>query len=193
MDEKRSRSTAEVRRATVVAKAIPVFAATGYHATPVTAVADAAGISQAYVFRLFRDKLGLFLAALEHTFDEIERALEAGAVAAPGASPDELLTAMGDAYAGLIADRSLLMMQVHAQSASDVPEIRAALADGNRRIWQYARSRSGAGVAAVQAFLAYGQLCHLIVTAGLDEVDEPWAGEIVQNMTHFPARRAGSA
>ncbi len=115
MDEKRSRSTAEVRRATVVAKAIPVFAATGYHATPVTAVADAAGISQAYVFRLFRDKLGLFLAALEHTFDEIERALEAGAVAAPGASPDELLTAMGDAYAGLIADRSLLMMQVHAR------------------------------------------------------------------------------
>ncbi len=45
----------------------------------------------------------------------------------------------------------------------------------------------------MQAFLAYGQLCHLIVTAGLDEVDEPWAGEIVQNMTHFPARRAGSA
>lgn len=187
MNEKRGRSTAEVRRATVVEKAIGVFAVTGYHATPVTAVADAAGISQAYVFRLFRDKLGLFLAALDHTFDLIERALEEGAATVPGGTADEILTAMGDAYAGLIADRSLIMMQVHAQSASDVPEIQAKLAEGVRRIWEYVRSRSRGDVPAVQGFLAYGQLCHLIVTAGLVEMTEPWALEVAAGMTHVEA------
>jgi len=187
MNEKRTRSTADVRRVTVVTKAVAVFAGAGYHATPVTAVADAAGISQAYVFRLFRDKLGLFLAALDHTFSEIERALEEGAASVPGGSPDEVLTAMGDAYAALIADRSLMMMQVHAQSASDVPEIRAKLAEGTRRIWLYVRSRSRGSAPAVQRFMAYGQYCHLIVTAGLSQVEEPWALEVADGMTHVEA------
>ena len=166
MSETRSRSTADVRRGTVIRKAVEVFAATGYHATPVTAVADAAGISQAYVFRLFKDKLG------------------EGAAKASGGTPDEVLAAMGDAYAGLIRDRSLLMMQVHAQSACDVPEIRAALASGTERIWRYARSRSRGDVAAVQSFLAYGHLCHLLVSAGLSDVDETWAVELTEGMTH---------
>jgi AcrR family transcriptional regulator len=48
-----------------------VFARSGYRATPVTEVASAAGVSQAYVFRLFDDKLHLFLAALEHCHEQI--------------------------------------------------------------------------------------------------------------------------
>lgn len=57
------RSTAEARRVTVLNTAVSVFARAGFHATPVTAVAAAAGISEAYVFRLFSGKLGLFVAA----------------------------------------------------------------------------------------------------------------------------------
>jgi AcrR family transcriptional regulator len=118
------RSTAEARRATVIAKAVTVFGKTGYHATPVTDVAEAAGISQAYVFRLFVGKLGLFVAALDHCFEQIVQALEQGADRKPDGSPAEILEAMGDAYADLIADRDLLMLQVHAQSAADEPTIR---------------------------------------------------------------------
>lgn len=65
------RSTADARRSFITARAVSAFARRGYDATQVTEVAEAAGISQAYVFRLFDSKLGLFLAALEHCHERI--------------------------------------------------------------------------------------------------------------------------
>lgn len=180
------RSTAEARRATVIDRAVHVFARTGYHATPVTEIAEAAGISQAYVFRLFKGKLGLFVAALEHCFELVAEAVAKGADRAPeGASPAEVLDVMGDAYAELIADRALIMMQMHAQSAADVPEIRAALRRGYATIVDLATERSGGTEAEVQHFIAYGQLCHLIVTAGLGDVSARWARTLTAGMTHY--------
>jgi AcrR family transcriptional regulator len=169
----------------VVSRAIGVFARSGYHATPVTEVAEAAGISQAYVFRLFNGKLGLFLAALDHCYAQILTSIEAGADRVPGGSPEQILEAMGDAYAELIADRGLLMLQVHAQSAADVPEIREALRRGYSDFVDFAKQRSGASDEDVQRFIAYGQLCHLIVTADLDGVDAPWARTLTAGMRHY--------
>ena len=184
------RSTADARRATVVARAVRVFAQAGYHATPVTEVADAAGISQAYVFRLFAGKLGLFVAALDHCFAQIEQALEAGADRVPDGSPAEILEAMGDAYADLIADRDLLMLQVHAQSAAGEPQIREALRRGYAGVVEVARRRSRANDSQVQQFVAYGQLCHLIVTADLDSIDQSWAKTLTGGMRHVGRRQA---
>lgn len=178
------RSTADARRASIVAHAVPVFARTGYHATPVTEVAAAAGISQAYVFRLFAGKLGLFVAALDAAYARIAQGLAEAADAAADASPAQVLRAMGDAYAHLIADRDLLMLQVHAQSAADVPEIKEALRRGYAALVTLARERSGAGDDEVQRFIAYGQLCHLIVTAELDELAAPWARVLTNGMRH---------
>ena len=93
---------------------------------------------------------------------------------------------MGGAYADLIADRSLLMLQVHAQSAATVPEIGAALRRGIESITTLVRSRSGASDEAVQRFVAYGQLCHLIVTTGLDEVPAEWARLLTAGIRHPP-------
>lgn len=179
-----ARSTAEARRATVVARAVSVFARTGYHATPVTEVAAAAGISQAYVFRLFDGKLGLFVAAIDHCYEQIRRTLRVSAEKMPAASPVEILDQMGDDYADLIADRDLIRLQIHAQSASDVPEIRDANRRGVASIVTLARELSGGTQAQVQQFIALGQLCHLIVAADLDEVDEPWARTLTRGMRH---------
>lgn len=178
------RSTAEARRATVLDRAVTVFARTGYHATPVSEVAEAAKISPAYVFRLFDGKLGLFVAALDHCFDRIVRALAAGADRSVGDEPVEVLDAMAVAYAELIADRDLLMLQVHALSAADVPEIGAALRHGYDRVVTYARERTGAADGEVQRFMAYGQLCHLIVAAGLDGEASRWARILTEGIRH---------
>ncbi|WP_025158542.1 TetR/AcrR family transcriptional regulator [Leifsonia aquatica] len=178
-------STADDRRSAVLASAITVFARTGYLGTPIAAVATDADISPAYVFKLFPGKESLFVAALERCFELIEQALERGARTADGGTPDEILDAMGLAYAELIADRSLLMLQVHAQSAADVPEIREALRRGLAGITRFAGIRSGADSDAVQRFIAYGQLCHLIVTLGLDEVPDAWARSITRGIRHF--------
>lgn len=177
-------STADERRETVIASAIDVFGASGYLGTPISAVAEHAKISTAYVFKLFPGKETLFVAALERCFDRIEEALEAGAAASEGQSPSDILWAMGDTYADLIADRSLLMLQVHAQSAASVPEIGAALRRGLARITRFTKTRSGATDDEVQRFIAFGQLCHLIVTTGIEDAGDDWARILTAGIRH---------
>lgn len=164
-----------------------VFARSGYQATPVTDVADAADISQGYVLRLFGSKLKLFVAVLDHCYEQICETLSEAADQAAGEPAEAMLAAMGDAYAALIGDRSLLMLQVHAQSASDVPEIRRAMRRGLQEIVELARERSGGSEDAVQRFMALGQLCHLIVTADLTAVDRAWARVLTHGMTEAAA------
>lgn len=177
-------STADDRRSAVLASAITVFARTGYLGTPIAAVATAADISPAYVFKLFPGKESLFVAALDRCFELIEAALDRGARSAGDGTPDEILDAMGLAYAELIGDRSLLLLQVHAQSAADVPEIHDALRRGLARVTRFAATRSGADEDAVQHFIAWGQLCHLVVTLGLDDVPDAWARTLTRGIRH---------
>ncbi|MFB2557357.1 TetR/AcrR family transcriptional regulator [Herbiconiux liangxiaofengii] len=178
-------STADVRRGAVVDSALTEFARSGYLGTSVATIATGAGISPAYVFKLFPGKEPLFVAALDECFRQVVGALETGASSADaGSRPEHVLDRMGDAYASLIADRRLLMLQVHAQSAADVPEIRAALRRGLERVTLFAKTRSGADDADVQRFIAFGQLCHLIVTTGLDSDSAPWASLIAHGFRH---------
>ncbi|WP_030903902.1 TetR/AcrR family transcriptional regulator [Streptomyces sp. NRRL F-5126] len=190
-EKDRVRSTASSRRGQVLDAGLAVFARSGYQATPVTEVATAAKISQGYVLRLFGTKLNLFVAVLDHCYQRICDTLAAAADEAAGEPAEAMLAAMGDAYAELIADRSLLILQVHAQSASDVPEIKAAMRRGLGDIVELARQRTGAGEEQVQRFMAFGQLCHLIVTADLDSVDRSWARTLTNGMRHVAAPRAG--
>lgn len=184
MTDREATPLVRARRATIIDGAIRAFARTGYHATPVADVARQAGFSQAYVFRLFDDKLTLFVAALDRCFERVGEAMAVGADRALTREPGEILEAMGDAYAALIADRDLIMLQVHAQSASDIPEVREAMRRGLAGVVALARDRSGADDAAIQRFIALGQLCHLIVTTGLEDVDTDWALVISAGITH---------
>jgi len=177
-------STSEARRDAVVDAAIAEFAHTGYHGTPISNVAALAGISQAYVFKLFPGKITLFVAALDRCFELVENALSAGAARVDGAEPEKILHAMGGAYAELIADNRLLMLQVHAQSAADIPEIAEALRRGFARVTRFAKKRSGAENAQVQRFIAYGQLCHLITTLDIDGDDGDWAAILNLGIRH---------
>lgn len=175
-------SDADTRRDDIVAAALTAFAARGFFATPVTAVADLAGISQAYVFKLFPTKEALFVAAVDRCYATILATLRQ---AAPqGASPDQVLSALAGAYARLIADRTILMIQVHAQSAGDVPAIRAALRRGLAAIVRETKALSGATDEAIQRFMAFGQLCHLITTADSFALNEDWAVLLAQNIRH---------
>lgn len=177
-------STSEERRPIVLDAAITAFARGGYRGTTVADVAAQAAISPAYVFKLFPGKETLFVAALDSCFEQIVAALDRGRTSTSKQTPDAILDAMGTAYAELIADRDLLMLQVHAQSAADVPEIAAALRRGFATVTEFASSRSGASDAAVQRFIAFGQLCHLVVTLDIDDSSEPWARMLASGLDH---------
>ena len=177
-------STADTRRPLVAAAALREFARGGYHGTTVANVAREAKISPAYVFKLYPRKEALFVAALEACFDQIVEALAEGADASASSLPNDVLGAMGDAYAALIRDRTLLLLQVHAQSVADIPEIGDALRTGLAKVTAFAMERSAGSDDDVQRFMAYGQLCHLIVTARIDEIPATWAQTLSHGIRH---------
>ena len=190
MTEDRMLSTAEARRAKVVDSAIATFARRGYHSATIADVAGNAGISPAYVSKLCASKAKLFAAALRECYDRILLALEQGAESAEDASPSGVLSAMGAAYAALIADRDLLMLQVHAQAAMAEPEIADAVREGMREVTSFVASRSGAESAQVQQFMAFGQLCHMLTNLDAFDLDEDWASILTEGIRHSaPLRR----
>src|SRR3954467_6088105 len=103
------RHSAGERREQLVAAAVPAFAVGGLHGTAVSAVTGAVGVTQPYAFSLFGTKKGLFLAAVEHSYDHLEATFRS---AAKGLSADDALRAMGDAYVALLEDRDWLLLQL---------------------------------------------------------------------------------
>ena len=171
----RTLSTAEDRREDVLAAATKVFASRGIHGTPTAAVAKEAGISQAYLFRLFPTKADLAVALVERCNERILATFRDAAAAAK-AGGEEVLPALGQAYAELLQDRDLLLMQLHAHAASpDVPEIRDATRRGFRRLVELVQAESAAPAEDLRRFFATGMLINVLVAMDAASLDEPWA------------------
>src|SRR4051812_27066931 len=92
------RKSAEERREQVLDAALDAFAEHGLSAST-DDIARRAGISQPYLFRLFRTKKELFIASVERCFRETKETFEH---AAEGKAGDDALKAMGKAYGELI-------------------------------------------------------------------------------------------
>ncbi|MFI6908294.1 TetR/AcrR family transcriptional regulator [Nonomuraea sp. NPDC050394] len=183
---RRQLSTADERKKVVLETAVSTFAGRGYFGTTTMDVAQRAGISQAYVYRLFPDKETLFVAVVEHCFALIRESLSDGAAAAGGSSPEKVLDAMGDAYARLVADRNLLLVKLHAQcAAASEAAIREVVRVGYARLVEYVRGVSGAAEADIQQFFARGMLCHLVVAIDAHQVDAPWARVLSDGLRHY--------
>ena len=170
----RTLSTAEERREEILQAAERVFAARGLHGTPTMEIAKAAGISQAYLFRLFPTKAELFMALVERCNERIFRTFtEAAATARAAGEP--VLTAMGMAYIGLLGDRNLLLNQLNAHAASDDPAIRDQVRRGFARLVELVERESGAGAEEVRMFFAQGMLLNVMAAIEAQDVDEHWA------------------
>ena len=171
------RMNSDERREEVLRAAAVAFAEGGYQGTTTEDVARRAGISQPYIFRLFSSKKELFIAVVDSCFERTDAVFEK---AADGLSGHEALMAMGVAYMKLIRDPVALLVQMHCFTAAvHDPEIRAAARRGLRRVWQTAGAASGADDDSLREWLAYGMLCNAIAALGLEDLDEPWAREIV--------------
>ena len=170
----RTLSTADERREEILVAAERVFAARGLHGTPTMESANAAGISQAYLFRLFPTKAELFMALVERCNERIFRTFtEAAATARAAGEP--VLTAMGMSYIGLLADRNLLLNQLNAHAACDDPAIRDQVRRGFARLVELVERESGAGPEEVRMCFAQGMLLNVMAAIQAQDVDEHWA------------------
>jgi AcrR family transcriptional regulator len=168
----RRRWPAAERRAAVLAAASIEFAVGGLAGTSTQDIADRAGISQPYVFQLFATKQELFLACCQDAFERIRSAFTA---AADGA--DEPLVEMAAAYLELLGDRTSLMIQMHAYTASSDPIVRDAVRREFGALVQAVADLGGADPRQARDFIAQGLLLNVWASLDLAELTttEPWA------------------
>jgi AcrR family transcriptional regulator len=159
----RARSTAQERRVELLAAALSEFAIGGLHGTSTEAIAKRAGISHAYLFRLFGTKKQLFIACAHLCRQRIQETFAAAAI---GADPTERLASMGQAYRAMLADRELLLSQMQLYAACSDPEIREVAREGFRGLVEEVGRLSGASGPQLQQFFAMGML--LNVAASMD-------------------------
>jgi AcrR family transcriptional regulator len=122
-----ARMSAEARREEIVGIAFRHFAEGGFDGTSTETIAKEAGVSQPYLFRLFKTKRGLYEACVDKCFEQVKGVFE-DAVA--GDTPEERFAAMGFAYGSrLLPDRHALLFQMRAYAVAD-PDIRAYVRTG---------------------------------------------------------------
>lgn len=175
-EKNRTLSTAEERRETLIEASIPVFAEKGYHAAPTTEIAKAAGISQAYLFRLFPTKEELFVAAVKRSCEVMYGSFVEAADRAEAAGEDPLQV-MGDAYGELVLEnRNMLLVQLHGQAISSyIPAVRETMREGFATLYSVAAERTDATPDELKVWMAGGMLVNVMTAIGANELDDPWA------------------
>lgn len=177
----RKLQTAEDRREDVMRAAMQEFARRGYYGTPTTDIAKGAGISQAYLFRLFPTKEELFIACVERTYRGVHNAFTKAA--APHAGDQEAsMEAMGDAYDELLRNSDMLLCQLHGYAACQEPAIRVAVRRGYKELVELVQHLSGAPDEEIQRFFAVGMLINVVAAMDAQELDEPWAKALMTDV-----------
>jgi AcrR family transcriptional regulator len=179
MSPTRQLSTAAERREVLIEAAVAAFAEHGFHGTPTTEIAKAAGISQAYLFRLFPTKSELYVAAVDRCYRRLGDAMRAAAEN-ESADGESVLERMGHAYAELLQDPTTLRatLQAFAAASGEDLAIREAVRRGYGDLVELIRSLTDAAGDELRDFVARGML--MTVLAGMDApaIDAPWAREL---------------
>ncbi len=173
------RMSADERRESVIRAAITEFARGGYNGTSTEAIAKRVGVSQPYLFRLFKNKRELFLAAAMRCLEETPKAFADALEVRPDSSPKE---AMAAAYMRLIDDRDRLLMQMQtyvavasAEAAGD-HELGEAIRAGWAEIWDQAQIALAGDAKDTADFLGCGMLINVLVALGFPEDHRVWSG-----------------
>jgi AcrR family transcriptional regulator len=160
------------RRSQVLGIAAREFAGHGLHGASVEAIAREAGITQAYVFRMFGTKKALFLELVGAAFDSFSDGM---AQAADGAGGLDALTLMGTRYYKSLSDRTTLLLQLQGFAACGDSDVRDLVRTRVARMWDTVAETTGLDPVTVKSFLAFGMLLNNAAALDADEVDEPWA------------------
>ncbi len=183
MSEKQSeRISAGERRESILAAASRVFGERGYIGATTDQIAQAAGISQPYVVRMFGSKEALFLEVLQRALDKLvvafRDAIAAGERAGePGAALDSRI---GSAYVDLIEDRGILLSLMQGFNMGHDPVIGAAARKGFLMIYRILRDEAHFDPERIRGFLAAGMLMNTLLALRLP--DEYSSDEAVQEL-----------
>lgn len=183
MTATRKRLPAAERRASILTAAAEVFGQRGYAAATTDAIAQIAGISQAYVIRTFGSKEALFIATAERGIDRVVDAFRAAIADADTSARIE--PRLGEAYVRLAQDRGALVMLLHLFTLGADPAIGPIARDGFLRIYAVLREEAGLSAARATTFLGNGMLVSTILGLQLPAVEtDPAASELMGATFH---------
>ena len=195
------RMSAEDRREQVLKAAMAEFAIHGLDGTSTEAIAERAGISQPYIFRLWPNKKDLFLATVDACFDRFEAVLKKTAEGRSDAEigaqlwavghdpsghphltgPGARLHAMGHAYMRLLSKPEAPLMQMQAYAACWDDDVRRLVRDRWNRLRTLVSELSGVEGRELSEFFARSMLLNVAACMHLPSTGDParWAHEVL--------------
>lgn len=163
------------RREQILRIAADEFATAGLHGGSTEAIAREAGITQAYIFRIFGTKKALFCELVVASFDRLSDGMLDAAGTATG---QRALAAMGERYYTMLEDRTSLLLQLQGIAACGDAEVRDAVRAAFGRMWNTVAEVTGLDAVTVKAFLAFGMLLNSGAALQINDVDAPWANGV---------------
>jgi TetR/AcrR family transcriptional regulator len=159
------------RRESILASASEVFGLRGYSAATTEQIAQAAGISQPYVVRMFGTKEQLFVEVMERALSTLQVAFRRVIARREpeGWEQEELAQKLGDEYVDLIADRGILLSLMQGFVQGHDPVIGACARRGFLAIYALMRDEAGFEPTAARTFLAEGMLINTLLAIRLPE------------------------
>ena len=160
------------RRQQVLGIAAAAFAESGLHGASTERIARRAGITQAYVFRMFGTKKALFLEVVVAAFDRLTEGMRDAAGDETGR---DALALMGARYNDMLVDRTSLLLQLQGFAACGDSEVRDAVRGSFESMWRMIADTTRLDAVTIKAFLAFGMLLNNGAALRVAELEEPWA------------------
>lgn len=175
------RMSAGDRREQIIIAAAAVFGERGYAGGTTDAIARQAGISQAYVVRMFGSKENLFVEVGNYASTRVIAAFRGAIAGFPPDAPVEARTALlGEAYGRLMEDRGLLLSLLQLFSQGHDPVLGAQARRCYLDVYRVARDEAGLGPQAATAFFSTGMLVTVLTAMRMqDAIADPDAAELL--------------
>lgn len=175
------RLSAEDRREQILAAASAVFGERGYAGGTTDAIAREAGVSQAYVVRMFGGKENLFRETAERASGLVIAAFQdAIAGLEPQATTEDKRLALAIAYAKLMADRGTLLTLLQLFALGHDATFGAVARGCYLRVYQVIREEIGLSAQEASDFFAQGMLTTVLLAMRMPEAkDDPAAMELM--------------
>lgn len=180
-EQKLSRLSSEDRREQILAAASIVFGERGYAGGTTDAVAREAGISQAYVVRMFGSKENLFRETAQRASSRVQEAFrEEIAQFAPDESMDSRRYRLSIAYSSIVADRGQLLTLLHLFSLGHDESFGPLARECFLTVYQITRDEAGFSAEEATEFFAQGMLMTVLLAMRMpDAMDDKVAQELM--------------
>ncbi|TGM58243.1 TetR/AcrR family transcriptional regulator [Leptospira vanthielii] len=166
------RNTPQTRKTEILTAAVKVFSSLGFYKATTADIAEAASISQPYIFKFFKSKEELYLAALEEAFRRIHSAFENIPILRIGL---DLQGEMIVAYEQLMANfPEEIHLQMQAFGISE-PSIREKTTESFAKLYElvvkkFQKAEIPDPEFTAKVFLAKGIFCNLTLVLNLPEI-----------------------